>query len=305
MVAKLWQQEQGGGGLHQAPAGWFSMAPSSPLYIVLLWGQLPADLDAHLYTPASCKHCGRTFRVDSTYRGRKDADPWAEFDYHEIPDGWRPERITLHKKKPHGFYHYYVSNADGWDGQGRPDDLWRSNATVFMFGAPHGKSHLELLGSFAVHGAVGRYGNFWDVLTMECLEGKASSTGPANDLQRCKVQPVGLITASEPPLHPVGAPVTRVEMRAFSLIAHVVENIFTYLALLFCTIFCLLSCLFLCAAKSEKGRGLLFKIAGQAQRARILGAERFGRYAHVLPHEEDSFLQDSEAFGDEAYELRA
>jgi len=237
----------------QAPKGWFMVSLGKPMYIVLVWGDSPKDLDAHMYTTASCKHCGRVFKIDNSFRGHPSTDPWAEYTNGQpMGDVLRPERITLNQKKPHGYYHYYVSNADGWSGEGRPDDLFNSNASVFVIdGRPSGDAP-ELLASFKVTNAAGHYGNYWDVFTMTCME----STSPDDnheDQQRCQIKSTNRIQRAEPSLRPQAAMI-EIEVMKFSLFAFIVENIFSYLFSIFFGICVLLCCIGWCASKSPKAR---------------------------------------------------
>jgi len=149
--------------------------------------------------------------------------------------------------------------------------------------------------------ARGRYGNYWDVFTMECLE-QAAADPTTEPLQRCKMLPISYLLGTEPALHPAEVGEERVEVREFSIVAFIIENIFTYLTLLGFG-FCLCGCgVAYCAVKSPKAKDILRDIAGRAQRAKILGLDN-NEYLTVDPAEEDSFLQSSDLLGDEAYEL--
>ena len=51
------------------PTGWFTVSVTLPMYVVLVWGGVPHDLDAHMYTTAACRHCGKaTMTLFSRWR---------------------------------------------------------------------------------------------------------------------------------------------------------------------------------------------------------------------------------------------
>jgi len=255
------------------------------MYIVLVWGSEPSDLDVHLYSPAACKHCGRIFRIDQAFPGRHNADPWAEF---QKSSSAHLKRIVMYRKKPHGLQHVYISNPIGWRGEGSPADLAHSNATVYIIDWVAQKKP-QLLASFFVSAAQGNYGNFWDVFTLECTESRAPDP-TQQAVQRCLLHPVQQIQQAEPTWQPAAErDAVRIEMRDFSVFSHIVENIFSFLGMALLLLLCCVACALL-ATRSERGNRILYDLAGRAQRARIISVGRTNRYTRVLPEEQDAFL---------------
>ncbi len=90
----------------------FSMSPKiGGIRLVANWGLQPADLDAHLFTPAID---GNIYHINyqDTYRNRPDAPPYATLDY-DVSTSYGPETITLSRVEE-GTYRYFLQkyNAD-------------------------------------------------------------------------------------------------------------------------------------------------------------------------------------------------
>ena len=107
----------------------FSLSPSlEGLRLVLNWGRLPLDLDAHLLTP---KINGVNYHVQyaTRYLGQTNRPPYAQLDI-DATDGFGPETITIASNIA-GIYRYYVRNYK--EDQGNTGELTNSAAVVQIY----------------------------------------------------------------------------------------------------------------------------------------------------------------------------
>lgn len=88
----------------------FSMSPRLDGFrFVVNWGDLPADLDAHLLVPP-IEGVGHHIQYLLRDRGRSDAPPYATLDF-DVTEGYGPETITVHQLVD-GVYRFYIKQFD-------------------------------------------------------------------------------------------------------------------------------------------------------------------------------------------------
>lgn len=91
----------------------FSMAPTEAgIRMVVNWGALPLDLDAHLKTPLIG---GTAYHVRYNARGSNSAAPYAKLDA-DVTEGNGPETITIYTPYNTGNYRFFVHNYKEEDG---------------------------------------------------------------------------------------------------------------------------------------------------------------------------------------------
>lgn len=88
----------------------FSMSPRIDGFrFVVNWGELPADLDAHLLIPP-IQGAGYHVQYLQRDRGRSDAPPYATLDF-DVTDGHGPETVTVYRLVD-GIYRFYIKQYD-------------------------------------------------------------------------------------------------------------------------------------------------------------------------------------------------
>lgn len=131
------------------------------LRIVLTWGEVPSDLDSHLWTPNG-QH---VYWVDQT-----PTDAGANLDVDDT-DSFGPETTTITTPQE-GTYYYYVHNYAG-DNYGEVD-LPQSNAKVIVYDAN------GILQTFIV--PTSGTGYYWNVMTFE-LDGETGNLTVVDEIQ--------------------------------------------------------------------------------------------------------------------------
>ncbi|MGE0797350.1 MAG: carboxypeptidase regulatory-like domain-containing protein [Lautropia sp.] len=115
-----------GGTVRDQNVGLSPIGAEPEVRIVLNWGSVPADLDAHLTGPNAPGVSGR-FHVYWSNRLDPGAAPYAGLDRDDV-DGNGPETLTLTRLNG-GVYRYSVHDYTN-GGVARPEELGRSGATV-------------------------------------------------------------------------------------------------------------------------------------------------------------------------------
>ena len=168
----------------------FSLSPSlRGLRLVLNWGRLPLDLDAHLLTP---KINGLNYHIQYTsrYFGQTNRPPFAQLDT-DATDGYGPETITIASNVA-GIYRYYVHNYK--EDQGDTGELAASAAVAQIY------STAGLIQTVTVP-ATG-VGDYWDICAIDGANGKITvlnqivTNAPAPDTGG--TGPIGGGPATEP-----------------------------------------------------------------------------------------------------------
>ena len=96
--------------------------------IVLNWGSVPEDLDAHLITPVIE---GLSHHLYWDNMGSESETPYAALDIDDI-DSFGPETISIYTSKP-GTYSYFVHNYSMSDGQATAVDFDESDASIQIY----------------------------------------------------------------------------------------------------------------------------------------------------------------------------
>jgi hypothetical protein len=143
--------------------------PTPPAYrIVLQYGNMPADIDAHLQvfadgqsTPVDVSgHRGEVANFEYTKKGSKDAQPFVTLDVN-ANQGYGPQTHSIHQPQV-GSYGYYVKNYDHHFTNN--EKFHESDARVFVY-----KGN-ELTHRFAIRNAQGAPAKFWHVFRMTCTQ---------------------------------------------------------------------------------------------------------------------------------------
>jgi len=117
----------------------FSLSPVivSPqqMRLVLNWGAVPRDLDAHLVTPSIEGTNYHVFYALGS-RGRTNAAPYAQLDVDQ-QNGYGPGTITITRFMP-GTYHYYVHKFEEFTQGGTLTNFERGRPDLYRSGVdPH------------------------------------------------------------------------------------------------------------------------------------------------------------------------
>jgi len=123
--------------------------------IVLTWGELPTDLDAHLKTP---EIEGNAYHIYFDNQGSADSAPFAILDIDDT-DSFGPETTTINSLFP-GEYHFYVNNYS------ESPDITTSNAVVQIYNK-NGLVHTLQVPTTGT-------GFFWDICTINGSNGSIS-----------------------------------------------------------------------------------------------------------------------------------
>ncbi len=114
----------------------FSLTPlltAGQVQIVLTWGELPNDLDSHLWLPPT-----QPYHVYYNREGTTDGCPFSGLDVDDT-DSFGPETITISQKVSGGQYVYYVHNFSGSPdlaGSGAQVEVFDSSGRIATFTAP-------------------------------------------------------------------------------------------------------------------------------------------------------------------------
>jgi len=114
--------------------------------IVLDWGNVPPDLDAHFFKPGS---------YHISFRDMHNFEDKALLD-HDATNGKGPETITINRIDPVGVYTYYVYDYTNKDNKAG-SQFKQSNAHVMVFGDN------RLLKSYEVPSGKGHYWIVFDI----------------------------------------------------------------------------------------------------------------------------------------------
>ncbi len=139
------------------------------LRFVLTWGEYPADLDSHLWTPAISETVHHVFfTTRHTYSVAES--PYADLDVDDMTS-YGPETITIAQLFP-GTYEYWVHNWSGYP------DMTTSGAHVAIYDA---------------HGLVGQYsiptsgtGRWWHVCNVDGATGGVTGFNTIHENQPYK-----------------------------------------------------------------------------------------------------------------------
>lgn len=123
--------------------------------IVLTWGELPTDLDAHLKTP---EIEGNTYHIYFDNQGSADSAPFAILDIDDT-DSFGPETTTINSLYP-GEYHFFVHNYS------ESPALTASNAVVQIYNK-NGLAHTLQVPTTGD-------GLYWDICTINGPNGNIS-----------------------------------------------------------------------------------------------------------------------------------
>ena len=137
------------------------LIPAGQIRIILSWGAVPTDLDAHLYTPSIE---GSNYHIYYGAEGQKENAPYASLDVDDT-DSYGPETITIYQLAA-GTYTYSVNNYS------ESPAITTSTAKVAVYDST------GLLKSFNVPPEGN--GDTWDVFN---IEGSSGEISPINLLR--------------------------------------------------------------------------------------------------------------------------
>lgn len=104
---------------------------SGQVRIVLTWGESPADLDAHLFTPLNDEISQTEYHI--WFRNNEDATGNRLVGQSDPPYGFGPETITINNIDE-GLYKFYVTDySNCYDGETTSKDLSESDACVRIY----------------------------------------------------------------------------------------------------------------------------------------------------------------------------
>lgn len=119
------------GATRQQDVGLSPSGTAAEVRIVLTWGRVPADLDAHLTGPNGPGEAGR-FHAYWSNRLDPNAAPFAGLDLDDT-NGNGPETITVTRLHAGGVYRYSVRDYTNGSAVTAPQELGRSGATVQVY----------------------------------------------------------------------------------------------------------------------------------------------------------------------------
>lgn len=164
-----------------------------PFRVVLQYGNIPADVDSHLFimspSPATHKpvNVGEHFDGSAAFSydpdGKKLAFPFMTMDA-KCNSGYGPETHTIHKTLPTK-YGYYVKNQDHHITDN--GHFHNSEARVFLYQGS------KLTHSFAIRNAQGTPSAYWQVFSIDCTGKGATKPGGV-----CKVLPIDAFVKGQP-----------------------------------------------------------------------------------------------------------
>lgn len=164
-----------------------------PFRVVLQYGNVPADVDSHLFlmqpSPQTKKpvNVGEHFDGSASFSydpdGQRATYPFITMDA-KCNSGYGPETHTIHQVLPTK-YGFYVKNKDHHITDNGV--FHNSEARVFLYQGS------KLTHSFAIRNAQGEPTKYWQVFSIDC-----TGKGATNPGSHCKVLPIDAFVTEQP-----------------------------------------------------------------------------------------------------------